>query len=422
MRMLIFFAAWLLLSAGLQAQSSAEAWQQDIALLKQELPKRHPNFFLRYPQATFEADLAKLSANLRGKSDIQIALELQTIVSKAQDAQTRFDLAPLLQQGKVIPIGLGWYAEGLFVSATVQKFGVALGKRVLEINGQKTEAVLEKLGRFFARENIEAVRKEGPQWLRFPEALRMAGVSKDDTLSLLLVDEKGQRYFTKAFPIDFHKDKTGLQPAQYVPKNPDLRWNPLKEIYSLKWLEESQVAYVQYNACYGREMALAAGDSAMAMQLPPFQPLADSLLRLLDARPGAKLFLDLRFNSTGNNPADGIALAERLAAMPFVNLPNRLFVALNRYTTVHAVEIAANFKAKTNATFIGEAPANRPNHFSSPGNLMLPNSRLLLSYGTRQVKALPGDPAVLPLDVPLDLPFAAFRDGKDPLLDYVRKL
>lgn len=411
--------ALFLVNGTLAAQTAVQRWQTDIQFLKQELPKRHPDFYRYYPQANFEADLAQLTANLEGKSDLQIALELQSIVAKAQDAHTRLELSPLLQQSKVIPVGMGWYADGLYVSGTVKKFAPALGKRILEINGMKTEAALERMSQFFARENDEAPRRDGAQWLRFPEAFRLAGVSNTDTLALLMADENNQRYFIKTFPIDFKTDKTGLQPAQYVPKNPDLRWDPMKQIYSLNWLEQDSIVYLQYNACYSQEMQLALGDSLGASQLPPFQPFADSVVAILDRHPGARFFFDLRFNNVGY-PGDGIALAQRLAAMPFVNLPNRLYVAVNRFTAGAAVEIAATFQAKTNATLIGETPPQRPNHFGDPKDLILPNSRIQVFYGSRAVQAVPGNPATLRLAVPIPLPFEAFRDGRDPVLDYVR--
>ncbi|MEQ1744656.1 MAG: hypothetical protein ABMA02_04470 [Saprospiraceae bacterium] len=417
----LFFSCLFGNNGALLAQMSAEQWQADMALLRRELPKRHPNLFQFSPREVFEADLNNLAANLDGKSDLHIALELQTIVAKVRDAQTRVELTPLLQQhSKVIPVGFGWYADGLYVSGTVKRFAPALGKKVLAINGIETEEALQRISRFFARENAESVRREGPTWLRFSEAVRLAGVAKDDTLTLLMQDESGQRYLVKTFPLDFKTDKAGLQPAQFMPKNPDLRWNPMKQVYSLAWLETDRIAYLQYNGCFSQEMALAMGDSTSASQLPAFRPYVDSLFALLERRPDARLFFDLRFNN-GGNPADGIALAEHLSAMPFINLPNRVFVATNRYTSGAAVEIAAAFRAKTNATIIGEPPGHRPNHIGDPSYLILPNSQLQVFHGTRPVQALPGNPDTLQPNIAIELPFEAFRNGRDPVLDHVRK-
>lgn len=412
----------LLLALSIQstfAQTPPDRWRADIQTLQQELPKRHPDLFRNFSREAFEAALADLSAKLEGHSDLQIALELQAIVAQFGDAHTRLELTPLLQRSKVIPIGLGWFDDGLYVSATVKKFGPALGKKILAINGMDANVALERIGRYVARENDESIRRDAPLWFRFPDAMRQAGVSDSDTLAMIMADEKGQRYFIKTYPIDFKAEKTGGQPVQYTPKEPDLRWSPMKQMFSLDWLERDSIAYLQYNVCFSREIVLAAGDTASAMQFPAFQPLADSVLVLLDRYPGARFFLDLRFNA-GGNPSDGIALAERLATMPFVNLPNRLYVAVNRNTTGAAVEIAAAFQEKTNATLLGETPAQRPNHIGDQRDFSLPNTRIQVFYGTRPVRALPGDPAALTPDKIIEQPFAQFRDGKDPVLDFVR--
>ncbi|TNE68478.1 MAG: hypothetical protein EP344_01175 [Bacteroidetes bacterium] len=416
-----FFLFLLLFSAaGLTSQTSVGNWQADLAFLQRELPKRHPNLYFSYPQASFEADLDRLSQSLEGKADLQIGLELQLILARLGDAQTRLELAPLLQKDKVIPLGLGWYEGGLYVSGTVKKFEPALGKQVLGMNRIRIEPVLERMGQFFARENPEAIRRDGPLWLRFPAAFRLAGISPSDTLELVLQDDAGKQYLMKVFPLDFKREKSGMQPAQFMQEHPDLRWDPVKKIYSMNWLESDSIAYIQYNACYSREMIMATGDTLSAMQLPAFQPFADSVVALLHRHPGARFFFDLRFNS-GGMPADGIALAERLAAMPELNRPDRIYIAVNRYTGGAAVEIASAFQAKTRATLIGEVPPVRPNHFGDPQSFKLPNSDIEVFYGTRTVHVLPGNPDTLQLTLPMELPFSAFREGRDPLLDYVRE-
>ncbi|MCB0532295.1 MAG: hypothetical protein H6574_02140 [Lewinellaceae bacterium] len=401
------------------AQTPPDRWRADIQILQQELPKRHPDLFRNYSQEAFEADLADLSAKLEGHSDLQIALELQAIVAQFGDGQTRLELTPLLQRSKVIPVGLGWFDDGLYISATVKKFGPALGKKILAINGMDANVALERMGRYVARENDESYRRDAPLWFRFPEAMRQAGVANSDTLAMIMADEKGQRYFIKTFPIDFRAEKEGAQPVQYTPKDPDLRWNPMKQMFSMNWLESDSIAYLQYNVCFSKEIVLAAGDTASAEQFPSFRLIADSVITLLDQYPGARFFFDLRFNA-GGNPSDGIALAERLAAMPFVNLPNRLFVAVNRNTSGAAVEIAAAFRQLTNAQLLGEVPAQRPDYFGDQQNFTMPNSRIQVFYGARPVKIPTDNPNGLTPDKIIEQPFAEFRDGKDPVLDFVR--
>ncbi len=423
MNPLVFSVLFLLWTPFLlDAQQATARWKADIDLLRRELPRRHPHLFRYHSREAFERDLDIVSAQLDGKSDLEIALSLQAVLAKCRDANTRIELSPLFQQsGKIIPIGLGWYDDGLYVSGTVRRFAPALGKRVLSINGLSPEAFMQRIGQLFAQENAETLRRDGPMWMRFPKAVEMAGAGQGDTLALLLEDEGGKPFGLYVHPLDFRNDKTGTQPLQFVPKEPDLRWDPYKQVFSLHWLAGEQIVYVQYNACFSREMALAAGDSLGAAQLPPFGPVQDSLLALLDHHPEARLFFDLRFNNAGY-PHDGLRLVEQLAARPSVNRPGRLYVAVNRYSAGAAVEIAAAFLQRTRVTLIGEPPGQRPNHFGDPDFLVLPNSRLQVFYGTRPIQALPDDPDELPVHLPLEIPFHAFRDGRDPLLDYVRAM
>ena len=74
------------------------------------------------------------------------------------------------------------------------------------------------------------------------------------------------------------------------------------------------------------------------------------------------------------------------------------------------------------ASLIGEPPAQRPNHFGSAQSFFLPNSQIQVYYGARAVDILPNNPEKLRLNIPIELPFSAFREGKDPLLDFVRAL
>ncbi|HNL38917.1 MAG TPA: hypothetical protein PKH43_07285, partial [Saprospiraceae bacterium] len=210
------------------------------------------------------------------------------------------------------------------------------------------------------------------------------------------------------------------QPAQIQPKDPDLRWQPLQYLFFVNWLEPEKVVYVQYNRCASREMALASGDSLMAEQLPPFQPLADSIIFLMRQHPDAKLFFDLRFNN-GGAAADGVNFAKRISELPDINTKDRLFVAVNLYTFSSAVQIATVFQNGTKATLIGDAPAEKPNHYGEVRSFTLPNSRLKVVHSTRFMQIMDGNPSALEPDKVIEPSFDDFRNGRDPVLNYVRK-
>jgi hypothetical protein len=322
---------------------------------------------------------------------------------------------------RVIPVGFGWYAGGLYISGTVRRFQAAIGTRVLQINGLETEAALEKLGRFVARENEYSLRKEAPQWLRFPAVFQKAGLGASDTLRLLLEDAQGRKAVLPVYPIDTKNgDPTELQPVQLKRTSADLRWQPARNIYWVHWLPEEKIAYLLYNNCLSREMALEEGDTVMAQQLPTFNYFADSLITLLQQNPGARVLIDLRFNP-GGGASDGIRLARRLAEMPEVNRPDRLFVAVNMYTALAAVEVAEYFNDHTAAVLLGDPPAQRPGHTGKVLPLPLPATGLEVRYSDEFPQPDKKEPGVLHPDVLIEMTFPAFRQGRDPVMDYVRK-
>lgn len=409
---------FLLLAGNAVAQTSPDQWRSDIDFLRNSLLATHPALKNKSVAEPFQSRLDILSQRVAGHSDLDIALNLQAVVSAIGDDQTRLDLIPLLQKQNPIPFGLGWYGDGVYVSATTKRFQAVLGKKIVKVNGMDMEEVMAKAGRFVGIENAYTLRKDALSWLRFPAANRQAGIATSDTLFLTYEAQPGKFQTLSVYPLT-SQNKADMQPAQIQPKNPDLRWQPLQYLFFMQYLEPDHVLYVQYNRCMSREMTLAAGDSTAAMQLPPFEPFADSLIHIMEKYPDAKLFLDLRFNPGGGS-ADGVALARRIADLPEINKKERLFVAVNLYTFSSAVQIAAVFDQLTNATIIGDQPAQGPNQYSETRTFSLPNSALKVIHSTRFIKMV--DTNALNIDQTIEPSFDDFRNGKDPVLDFVRQL
>jgi hypothetical protein len=416
-------AILLLLSLPLFSQINVPAWRADLAVVREQLPVRHRELFAQASRPDFERRLDAISAGLKpAMTDLDVALELQAALATLGDGQTQLDLTPLLKRERVIPIGFGFYSDGLYVSGTVRRFRPALGRRVVAINGLSVEQALDKVGRYIARETELNLRRDAVALLRYPAILRRAGLGSGDTLHLLLQDTTGLPGLVTVHSIDLQNaDPADMQPVQLPRKNPDLRWQTVTFPYVIRWLPEDSLVYFQYNQALSREMALAYGDTVLASRLADFRPFADSLLHLLQQHPGARLFVDLRFNP-GGMADDGRALADRLAQLPQFRKKDRLFVAVNLYTALSAVEIAEYFREKARATLIGDPPAQRPGHTGPLQLINLPGTGLAVRFAAvfppRDKKT--GD--VLKIDVPVELPFEAFRSGRDPVLDYVRKI
>lgn len=190
------------------------------------------------------------------------------------DAHTRIDLVPMLQKQIPIPLGLGWYNDGVYVSGTTKRFQAILGKKIVKINGIKTEEAMAKMTRFVAVENDYSLHKDALPWFRYPAAIRQADVGKSDTLELTYESQPGKLQTLLVYPLS-PEDKADMKPAQIQPKDPDLRWQPMQYLFYLDW---SRKRRMHRNRLQEPGNVPAAGDSSSAAQLPPFQPFADSVL------------------------------------------------------------------------------------------------------------------------------------------------
>jgi hypothetical protein len=419
MKYYLAFWVFFLGAAIANAQLTPQQWIADLAVIKRILPEQDPFLFDRITKKEFDQSFEQLASQLPGLNNFQTALSVQAILAQVKDANTYADMKTVMMAENPIPFALGYYADGVFVSGTVKRFEKAMGKKVLQVNGMDMKAVVQLLSKYVPIENEYAVYKDGFNYLRFPVAFKMAGISKNDTLVLTVENSQKQTEQVKLFPINLRNSKD-MMPLQTQQEKRDLRWQPLQNYYTNHWLPEDSTLYIMYNRCVSSEMALAVGDSLTSTQLPPFQPFADSLLAFMQRSPGAKLLFDLRFNM-GGNAADGLQLIERIKAMPQLNKKGKLFVATNLYTTGAAIQIAAEFSKETKAQIIGEIPAGRPNQYTGLRSFSLPNSKIQVYFPSKSVKTLKHDPDTLKMDTLIPLSYEDFRTGKDPVLDYVRK-
>lgn len=404
-----------------QSTLTPEQWRHDIGLLRQGLPDRVPGEFSgAYSLKNFESDLDLLSQKAAGRSDLDIALDLQTIVAKLNNPTLRLEISDLLQQGKIIPIGLGTYSDGVFVTGTVKRFEKSLRSKVLSINNLDIEEVYRRLGQFVSKDNEHTVRRDAMQWLRFPAAFRKVGIATTDTLYLALQNERGGHDLQKVFPIDPARNPKDMVPNILAPRSPDLRWRTEPLLWDIQWLQQDSIVYFQYNACLSQEAATLRGDTVMAARLPKFQPIADSIVYLMTKYTNARFFFDLRFNG-GGYTTDGFYLANQLAALPEVNRKGRIYIATGWFMGLEAVQVADYFRKNTRAQLLGEPTAERPGRSNPVGAFSLPNSGIKVVYPASPNRPDPKGPTALQPDVLIERSFGDFLLGRDPVLDRVRQ-
>lgn len=171
-------------------------------------------------------------------------------------------------------------------------------------------------------------------------------------------------------------------------------------------LDGSRAVYLQYNRCQnGPE---------------PFDAFAARVFRLLDG--GAeRLVVDLRHNGGGNSAVDD-PLISGLQGRASWRSRGRVIGLIGDATFSSAVWTATDLQ-RLGAVLMGAPTGGRPNGHGNVQALVLPNSRVAVSYSTTYFRILQGsDPVSLMPEVAVEPTIEDLRTGRDVLLEAALRL
>lgn len=152
---------WLML--GVKAQPATHVdWQRDLDSLACWLPRLHYNFFTVRSREDFEKGIEnwKHQGN-NGLSDLQMALKLQQWIATFGDLHTNLNFVPLLDRNRLLPLGLKWMDDGLYIVTVPVGKEDMLGCRLMELNGTPIEVVADSLGTLFSADNEGCTQVDG---------------------------------------------------------------------------------------------------------------------------------------------------------------------------------------------------------------------------------------------------------------------
>ena len=154
--------------------------------------------------------------------------------------------------------------------------------------------------------------------------------------------------------------------------------------------------------------------------MPSFVDFEQTVFKTIRERPIKKLIVDMRFNSGGSS-LQGTDFIKQLAGYDFLNKRNMMYVVIGRRTFSSGILNVLDFKRLTKAVTIGEETAGRPNHFGEVEILKLPSSQMSVYYSTHYFKWSNEKKDSIEPDVKCPVSFTDYKNGVDPVYDYVRK-
>lgn len=398
-----------------------ENWITDLNFLKSELPKKHKNLFSKISKNEFDSGIEKIIKQLDKDNDIETSLKLTQLIAKVGDSHTNLSVSHITQKRKIIPLDFKWFKEGLFITGTTKENYEILDKKLLSINGFKTKTIIDSLRTLFVDENIALINNNSSRILDSNVLLKYFGFSKqnDSVYDLELSDINGNISHYKLMEVENDMNLKRNKTFTKINAEKPFYRNESGKSFKEEYFPKEKIYFIQYNKCISRETIEKYGDKETAYKQPSFKEFEDKVIKTIENSEIDKLIFDMRFNGGGSSYL-AESLIDKIAANKNINKKGKLFVVVGNDTFSSAIFNTIYFKDKTEAIIIGEETSGKPNHFGFTKSFRLPYSEIKITYSSEFWKLTKEDDSTIIPDVKIENSYNDYKNGIDPVFEYVK--
>ncbi|WLR95346.1 peptidase S41 [Shinella zoogloeoides] len=437
----VMLAAAICLSSLARAdeiQLTPKQMREDLAVLRSKWAPLDKSLTVDHRRA-FETHVAKIESGVETLTPKAFAMEVMRAVAIAGNGHTSANIGPYL--GRDLPIRAWWFADGLYVVKAHPDFARLIGARIDRLGSLSASQAQARLEPYLAGTD-QRTRFLGPGYLVTPRILEHIGaVDGTASIPLTLLLRNGT---TETLHLATSEDdpcderKTGLNRGYSVlipdPSDTAGRWPHVLDgapDISKGYLKRSDVAAAFLDdtktILYIRNDTVDnVGDTLLVEK---FGSIIQNMI--LPSRP-KHVLVDLRLNN-GGDFFNSILFTQALPRL----LPRdgRIFVLVSRATFSAGIVTAAMLKGngRERVTFIGEPMGDGGQFWAEGGKITLPHSKVVVRYSTEfedyetgctdfrlcywaTVAFGPRGISISP-DIMIDLTFAEYAEGRDPVLE-----
>jgi len=420
MKKLIVIVVLLITSIAYSQKLETEDWITDLNFLKTELAKKHKNLFFKISEQDFNQGIENIIAQLDKDTDTETAIKLTQLIAKIGDTHTNLSISHLTKKRKRIPLGFMWFKDGLYISGTNKNNYELLDKKILSINGHKTEIIIDSLKTLFVAENIGIINENTKRLLSSNTLLKYFGFSKpkDSIYELQISDNNGNISTYKLNEIE--NSRKNSRNKTYIKVNAERPFymNGSRKPFKEKYYENEKIYFIQYNKCVSRETVEKYGNKELAYKQPSFKEFESKILKTIKEKKIDKLIFDMRFNKGGSSfLAEN--LIKQIAKNKKINTKGKLFVVVGNKTFSSAIFNTIDFKENTNAIIIGEKTGGKPNHYGNIKRFTLPYSKIKVVYSQNFYKLIESNEKTITPEYIIERTYDDFKNGIDPIFEWV---
>ena len=174
--------------------------QEDLDTLYAALQEHHPDLYANTPQEAFEAKKAEIEGRLAEESDVDFALDLQSLVALIGDSHTTTNIGSVLNSTGLYPFGAEWYDGSWVLTGAEEEDAALLGQTVTALNGVPMDEICTRFGTLVSADNPVKLRRQTEQLLYSEACLDYLGIAESG--EPLEVTTSGGSFTVEALPME----------------------------------------------------------------------------------------------------------------------------------------------------------------------------------------------------------------------------
>jgi hypothetical protein len=401
------------------ARQDDTSWQEDLDAFLEVLRAEHDNPYFHTPRAEFELAIAEYRAALPELSRAERITGFARLVAMVGDGHTwmpmhrlPFDGLPPGPGFSSLPIRFELFDDGLYVVGASNAHADLLGAQVTGFGDVTAETAIARVMELLPQDATNFARELVAEWLMQVELLTALGLAADDQVTLSL--QRGREGLTTDLaPLGGDAAYDWVFSTDSGPMGRD-DWRTAAEQPPF-WMQ-----------AFDGHIRIAELEGATYLQITEIRDGADqtfavtaqTAVRRAEAREEPALIIDLR-RCLGGDGTLNEGLVHALAESESLNRDGRLMVLTGRSTHSAAVMLVSALEQRTASRFIGQATADRPNHYGETNIFVTPNSALPIIYASEYYQtSTPDDQRRFRTpDIAISYTFADYEAGTDAVLE-----
>jgi hypothetical protein len=401
------------------ARQDDASWQEDLNAFLEVLYAEHDNPYFHTPRAEFELAIADYRAALPGLSRAERIIGFARLVAMVGDGHTwmpmyrlPFDGLPPGPGFTSLPIRFELFDDGLYVVGASRSHADLLGARVTGFGNVPAEEAVARVMELLPQDATNFAREFVAEWLMQVELLVALDLATGDQVTLSL-QRGGESLTTDLAALDAGAMYNWVFSMDGGPMGQQ-DWHTAAEQQPF-WMQafdgQFRIAELE-GATYLQITEIRDGEDQT------FANMARAAVTQAEARDEPALIIDLR-RCLGGDGTLNDGLVNALAESETLNRDGRLMVLTSRTTHSAAVMLVSALEQRTAAGFIGQATADRPNHYGETNIFVTPNSALPIIYASEYYQtSTPDDQRRFRApDIAISYTFADYAAGTDAVLE-----